>query len=183
MIMKPEQLALNEAIKTGDIPAIAAALASGADVNYLDSAGLHDPPLVTALAYDSDYPELSEGTRLSVVRFLVERGANVNFPGDDGCRPLFYAALGWNDSIFDYLLSCGADPNFLMDNDAESLFDSLIFDWRFDFFDLDEPESPLEGEDNVDWLSRIAAKNGKPQPRILQMLKAAGAKRHHELRG
>jgi len=51
--MKPEQLAMKEAIKTGDIPAIAAAL---------------------------------------------------------------------------YLLSCAADPNFLVDNDAESMFDGVIFD-------------------------------------------------------
>ena len=69
-----------------------------------------------------------------------------------------------------------------MDGDPETLFDWLIWEWRSDFFDVDEPEGSLEGEDDVDWLSRIAAKYGKPQPRILQMLKAAGEKRYSEHR-
>lgn len=57
----------------------------------------------------------------------------------------------------------------------------MIFDWRFHFFDLDEPEENLEGEDDVDWLTRLALKYGKPVPRILQMLKAAGAKGYRDL--
>ena len=178
--MKPEQQALNEAVVAGNIPAIADALALGADINFCDH--LNHTPLVNALRYFFEYPDLSEQKRLSVVRFLVAHGANVNSPGEDGCRPLFYAAIEWYDQIFEYLLSCGADPNFLLENDTESLFDWVICDWRQDFFNLDEPEWPLEGEDDVDWLSRIAAKYGKPQPRILQMLKAAGAKHYHELR-
>ena len=126
-------------------------------------------------------PELTEQERLSVVRFLVEHGANANPPGDGVDRPLLFSSFAWYDSIFEYLLSCGADPNPSMDGDSETLFDWLIWEWRSDFFDVDEPENSLEGEDVVDWLSRIATKYGKPQPRILQMLKAAGAKRYSEL--
>ena len=175
--MKPEQQALNEAVVAGNIPAIAAALASGADVNFCDHLG--QTPLIYVLRCWCEDPDLMEQQRLSVVRFLVEHGASVNPTGD---RPLLYSSFGWYDSIFEYLLSCGADPNPPMDDDFETLFEWLIWEWRSDFFDVDEPEGSQEGEDDVDWLSRIAAKYGKPQPRILQMLKAAGGKRYAELR-
>ena len=139
-------------------------------------------PLIYVLRCWCEDPDLSEQERLSVIRFLVEHGANVNPPGSESCGPLLYSRFAWYDSIFEYLLSCGADPNPQMDGDPETLFDWLIWEWRSEFFDVDEPEGSLEGEDDVDWLSCIAAKYGKPQPRILQMLKAAGEKRYSEHR-
>lgn len=177
--MKPEQQAFNEAVVTGNLPAIADALALGADINFCDHHG--QTPLIYVLRCWYEDPDLSEQERLSIVRFLIEHGTNVNPPGDDGCRPLLYSAFSWYDSIFEYLLSCGADPNPPVGSDPETLFDWLIWEWRSDFFDVDEPEDSLEGEDDVAWLSRLATKYGKPQPRILQMLKAVGAKRHSEL--
>lgn len=175
--MKLEQQALNNAILAGDIPAIAAALRSGADVNYPDPL-----PLAVPLRGWFEDPPLSDEARLAVVRCLVENGADVNKgEDDDECRPLLFASFSWNNEVFEYLLSQGADPNFLVENGAETLFDTLIFDWRFQFFNLNEPEDRLEGEDAVDWLTRLALKYGKPVPRILQMLKAADAKHYRDL--
>jgi ankyrin repeat protein len=168
--VKPEQKALRDAIVAGDTAAIAAALSAGADINC--SASLSDnSPLSDALSV------APFARRFDVVRFLVEHGANVNYPGSDGCRPLFHAVLDWQDELFEYLLSHGADPNFQMCSDPETLFDWAVFDYMNDCYNLDMPEERRDDEEVVDWLSRMATKYSRPQPRILEMLKRVGAKR------
>jgi ankyrin repeat protein len=173
--MKAEQIALSEAIVAGEPHELSAALAAGADVNFAPSAA-DESPLDEAIMY------APEDCRLELVRLLVEHGANVNFPGDEGCRPLFHAVLGWQDVIFAYLLSHGADPNFQMGDDPETLFDWAITSYQIDFFDFKMPEPPAAGEDVVGWLARLALKYDKPQPSILKMLKAVGAKRFAEMK-
>ncbi|MFG0247400.1 MAG: ankyrin repeat domain-containing protein [Phycisphaeraceae bacterium JB051] len=116
-----------------------------------------------------------------VVRFLVEHGANVNWPAEDGCCPLFYAALTWRADIFEYLLQQGADPNTRMGGNPELLFDWILFDYREEIYHAAEPEEPLDDEHIVDYLDRLSKKYDKPEPKILKLLKNAGAKRWRDL--
>jgi ankyrin repeat protein len=172
--MKAEQLALSEAIVAGEPEALAAAIAAGADVNFAPSTA-EESPLDEAIMY------APEDCRLEMVRLLVEHGANVNFPGDDGCRPLYHAVIGWQDVLFAHLLSHGADPNFQMGDDPETLFDWAISAYQLDFFDLKMPEPLPDGEDVVNWLTRLAIQYEKPQPNILKMLRAVGARRFNDV--
>jgi ankyrin repeat protein len=58
-----------------------------------------------------------------LVKFLVENGADVNFPTETGITPLMAAALDGNEEIVRYLISEGADPNL----QSEHGFTALMF--------------------------------------------------------
>ena len=53
----------------------------------------------------------AEGGSESVVRLLLQYGAKVNDPSDDGKMPLVAAARNHNDSVVRELLDSGADVN------------------------------------------------------------------------
>jgi ankyrin repeat protein len=55
--------------------------------------------------------EASERGDTNQMQLLIARGADVNFQGRDGMRPLFWALAKRNINGFKFLLNHGADPN------------------------------------------------------------------------
>ncbi|MBP2448786.1 ankyrin repeat domain-containing protein [Rhizobium leguminosarum] len=88
---------LHEAVKSGDLTAIAAALDAGADIEEQDKGAT---PLF--LAIRSGHPE--------AVELLIERGAGVNNQSAMGL-PLTGAVLTNSVDLMRLLLAHGADPN------------------------------------------------------------------------
>ncbi|ARM91580.1 ankyrin repeat/cytochrome-c domain-containing protein (plasmid) [Rhizobium sp. CIAT894] len=88
---------LHEAVKSGDLTAIAAALDAGADIEEQEKGVT---PLF--LAVRSGHPE--------AVELLIERGAGVNNPSALGL-PLTGAVLQNSADLMRLLLAHGADPN------------------------------------------------------------------------
>ncbi len=66
--------------------------------------GCFDPPLHTILVHRKDDP-------MPFVRYLVERGADVNKPLDDGIRPIHAAAMRPTPNCLQYFLRLGALVN------------------------------------------------------------------------
>jgi len=87
--LDPELL---EAVYNGDVNAVQARLAVGADVNAPTSEGL--TPVFIAAAQG----------HLGVLRALVEHGADVHHQSEDGDCALDYAAKSGHSAAFDYLL-------------------------------------------------------------------------------
>jgi cytochrome c len=88
---------IHDAIRKGDVAAVAAALISGANVNETDGP---TTPL---------YLAISKGN-LEVARLLIKRGADLNFPAKFG-TPLYAAAKFGHAEIVELLLASGAKPN------------------------------------------------------------------------
>ena len=87
---------IHDASKKGDVAAIAAALAEGADINATNKT---ETPLFYAV---------ESGSR-AAVELLIDRGANVNAYGKRG--PPVFAAASCNPDLLSLLVSKGADPN------------------------------------------------------------------------
>ncbi len=70
----------NDAIRQGDVVAVDAMIAAGADVNAIEPGG-HFPPLYLAV----------EHMDVAIARRLVQAGADVNHELEDGWTPLAHA--------------------------------------------------------------------------------------------
>ncbi|XP_063851495.1 uncharacterized protein LOC135094915 [Scylla paramamosain] len=105
--LNPQHNLLSQAA-TGSVGGVAAALAGGAHVD--SSSPGHLPFLGRAALHHA----ASKG-HVSVVRFLVQRGANVNlhsgFPGDRGATPAHLAAENGYYRSLQVLLFAGANPD------------------------------------------------------------------------
>jgi ankyrin repeat protein len=103
---------VHEAAKTGDLQKVQELIKADPDaVNLKDNSGR--TPLHWAARND----------HLSVVRFLVENGADVNAEDNRGIIPLYYSVwLGENYEIAECLVNSGADVNFKRDNDTSLLY-------------------------------------------------------------
>ena len=91
----------NEVLRSvlaGDTPALAEALAGGADADAADAWG------VTALAHAAGRGDLE------AVRVLLDKGAAADRPNRFGNTALMAAAAGGRDAVVDALLVAGADP-------------------------------------------------------------------------
>jgi ankyrin repeat protein len=93
---------LFDAIRSGSAPAIAAAIAAGADVNGRDETG------ATPLMYAAIYADAA------AVEQLIDKGARVNDLNTFGATALMWAAP--QPAIVDVLLRKGADVNALASN-------------------------------------------------------------------
>jgi ankyrin repeat protein len=73
-------------------------------------------PLMVACSYYSG---------LSVIKLLVEKGADINVKAQDGTTPLMLAARNAKYEVVEYLLSKGADP-FQKDNEGANALDYAL---------------------------------------------------------
>ena len=89
---------LHQAVLSGNIDRLQAALAVGADVNALDDRGW------TALMHAAN-----KGYTL-MLPALIEGGAALDYRAADGATALFVAALLGHSDIADVLMEAGADP-------------------------------------------------------------------------
>jgi ankyrin repeat protein len=92
--------ALKEAAKAGDVGAIRAALAAGANPNDTGRAGENSALYLAA-----------EGGHLVAVQYLCQSGADVNYVSNYGKIALGAAAQKGRAEIAAYLLEQGANPN------------------------------------------------------------------------
>lgn len=95
----PRPDALHRAIQAGDIDAVNAAIAAGADVNARDARGW------TALMHAAN-----KGYTL-MVPLLLEANAEVDIRAPDGATALFMAAVHGHAEIFAELMQAGADAS------------------------------------------------------------------------
>ncbi|EDL15054.1 centaurin, beta 5, isoform CRA_c [Mus musculus] len=101
-LLHPGLLA-HQAARTRDLPALAAALAHGAEVNWADAADEGKTPLVQAVL----------GGSLIVCEFLLQNGADVNQRDSLGRAPLHHATLLGRTGQVCLFLKRGADQHAL----------------------------------------------------------------------
>ncbi|XP_075405836.1 arf-GAP with coiled-coil, ANK repeat and PH domain-containing protein 3 isoform X1 [Tenrec ecaudatus] len=101
-------LLAHRAARTRDLPALAAALAHGAEVNWADSEDEGKTPLVQAVL----------GGSLVVCEFLLQNGADVNQRDSRGRAPLHHATLLGRTGQVCLFLKRGADQHAL-DHDQQ----------------------------------------------------------------
>lgn len=99
-------------IESGDFNKISRSLENGAKLNSFDEYGIS--PLVRALAFPYLKPEL--------VEFLIDKGADVNLPNNDGTTPIFFAI---ESEIFELLLDAGANINYKTPDGITPLISAL----------------------------------------------------------
>lgn len=161
---------LFDAAYAGDIEKVKVCIASGADVNAINSCG--DTPLIEAIASDN------AKSRVAIIKLLIEHGADPDYKGEENCGVLFQAILNKDPEIMEILLHNGADPNF--DLDGESLYERASFDYIYDAFNLKLPLKPAEQdaaneEAWIDFLDRCAETVGVFKPEFLRVLLKYGA--------
>ena len=112
---------LHQAVLSGNIDRLQAALAAGADVNALDDRGW------TALMHAAN-----KGYTL-MLPALIEGGADLDYRAADGATALFVAALLGHSEIVDELVKAGADPTIRgpRGETAESLMARRIVDEKY----------------------------------------------------
>lgn len=91
---------LGQAASMGNVRRLKEALAAGGDPNQTTAQGL---PLTAA----------SRSGNADAVRLLLDHGAKINVPDNQGQTALHHAALLGNDKVVQVLLQRGADPNAL----------------------------------------------------------------------
>ncbi|XP_036316858.1 arf-GAP with coiled-coil, ANK repeat and PH domain-containing protein 3 isoform X2 [Pipistrellus kuhlii] len=96
-------LLAHRAARTRDLPALAAALAHGAEVNWADSEDEGKTPLVQAVL----------GGSLVICEFLLQNGADVNQRDSRGRAPLHHATLLGRTGQVCLFLKRGADQHAL----------------------------------------------------------------------
>lgn len=104
-------LLAHRAARTRDLPALAAALAHGAEVNWADVEDEGKTPLVQAVL----------GGSLIVCEFLLQNGADVNQRDSRGRAPLHHATLLGRTGQVCLFLKRGADQHALDEDDQDPL--------------------------------------------------------------
>lgn len=100
---------LARAIRAGDLAAVKAAVAAGADLNAMDNQKM--PPIgIAALLGKAD-----------IVGFLADKGADVNRNDGYGFTPLMCAAIRGKTDAAKALLDHGADPSLKGENHQDAL--------------------------------------------------------------
>lgn len=77
----------------------------GADLNFQTDRG------ASALLMALTQPQPSEKERLSLLEYMLKRGANPNLADANGFSPLYYAAAFKNEAAVRLLLEYGAEPD------------------------------------------------------------------------
>lgn len=126
--------------------------------------------------------------RYEIVREMLALGADATWIHDvDESSPMFFAALNWDAEMLAILMDAGADPNKEnTDSPCESFYDWAEFNYRLIAWDLylpedARPEWPIDDENWIRWLDRIAIKYGKERPLHLMCLRRYGALTKEEI--
>lgn len=171
---------LIEAIQSKDLSLISKVLQGGANINAQNDFG--ESILSDAIFILADSPN-----RYSIVKFLLEKGADPTILNSERGGCLYKAMLEMDTKMLELLLDSGADPNAEVGfTDSETLYDWAEFDYRYEIYDLHLPEEPTNGDkaDEDSWLNflqRLAEKYGKREPDHLFLLRLHGAKSASEL--
>ncbi len=162
------------AVAEGNVRAITALVANGQDLNVLSEFG--NTPLQHAISSTEDPVQ-----RRLIVELLLNLGCKP-IPAPYGGGPLFSAITQVDHDVLAMLLQHGADPTKEHDM-GEPLFDWAEFDYRYETWNLELPETSAETDRTSDsawvaFLDRLAVKYGKPRPIGLGLLLQYGATGH-----
>jgi ankyrin repeat protein len=118
-----------DAIKKGDIKTVKEAIEIGLDVNTINQVG-------NSLLFVAANQNKNE-----VVKFLIEKGANINFQNKSGITPLMAAItssayLRQNLELINILINSGADLNITNKNGEHSLHIAILSDYKNNMFDI-----------------------------------------------
>ena len=173
-----KRTALYQALVRGNVEELAAAVAAGADVNDFVEAG-EERPLTMAVEFFQCPAE-----RHAALHVLLAAGADPTLLDDDEefLGPLFSAMLARDAAAIEILLAAGADPGLEHRGVGETLYEATEFDYLLETWMMKLPEEPAEADQisEAPWLAfltRIAAKHGKPAPDCMSVLWRAGARR------
>ena len=102
---------LMRAVFAGDVEVAKLLLSHGADPNTVSSDGESMLQAAAGLAFINGYhAEKTSEERVSLVKMLIERGADVNWADHYGITPLMSAANRGDVPVLKALLDAGADP-------------------------------------------------------------------------
>ncbi len=105
------------AAHTGNVKAVSAQLAAGADINGRGSIGNTTPLVIAAIYGQKD-----------VAALLIKKGADLSISSDDGATPLLIAAFFGHRDIVEQLLQNGADVN-AKNKDGRTPLDTVSGKW------------------------------------------------------
>lgn len=180
--MKPTREQVSDAAYAGDLQLLREYAVQGADLNEIKSGDALLEDVVSALCNDD------KAYRYEVVKLLMSLGADPNVLGEDRSGPLVPAMLGMDTDMIRILLEAGADPNKVAGfTEDETLYDWAEFDYRYEVYDLCEPEQPsAEDRQNentwLQYLDRMAVNHDKRRPDHLFLLRQSGARTAEELK-
>jgi len=107
--------------------------------------------------------EVSFGLDISIIQFLIDLGADVNYTMD-GFNCLFESTINCNVEVMKILLKSGADPNCVSTEGP--------------------PESILDWTEAKQWIEEtMGSENAKPLAEMILLLKSYGAKNLSEIKG
>jgi len=157
---------------------VAAAVKAGADVNDFVGPG-EERPLTMAI---ESFQRPAE--RHAALHVLLAAGADPTLLDDDKefLGPLFSAMLAQDAAAMQILLAAGADPGLEHRGVGETLYEVTEFDYLLETWMMTLPEEPTEADQISEeawlaFLTRIAARHGKPAPACMSVLWRAGAHR------
>lgn len=101
---------LLRAIRRGDSKGVQALLLADITLNWYDENGCS--PFFYAI----------HGRQFDIAEKLLERNADIDFPGPHGWAPLFWAAFNGHADIVAFLVAHGADSNASTDDGDSPLF-------------------------------------------------------------
>lgn len=164
------------AARAVDIEAMRAQVVAGFDLTTPDEHGVSILEAVIDLLPDAPDPQ-----RYEVVREMLRLGADPRQTNFDESGPLFSAILSMDTEMLRILIDAGADPNAeKMDTSCESLYDWAEFDYRYEVWDINDLGNPTEDDRKdedvwLNYLDRLAVREGKRRPDHLILLRARGA--------
>ena len=119
MVVQTRGEPLIDAIIRGDVPELRDLLDKGADLHVRDKAGL------SAIDYAAGAITPMSGKTsgsIEAIQLLLERGADINDPGEYGRTPLMYSVRSHNLPLIKFLIDSGAEVNRISRDGHSALF-------------------------------------------------------------
>ncbi|XP_063904460.1 uncharacterized protein LOC135123599 [Zophobas morio] len=157
-------------------------LSSGSDRENANLLKLNKKVLDTRNFVDETLLHLAAARQFEkVVRFLVNQGANINFPDTDGATPFYFACEQGYYKIVDFLAAAGAEINRARTDGVTPLFVASEFG-HVDVVKrlLALGANPNQPRHNGALPLHVACEFGRKE--VTELLVAAGSELHHEKR-